>query len=88
MKDCIPKEVPEPRLCNNLVRCENAHTVDLGGRIRLGREMATHDLVFEKTHLQMESKCPVSQSSNPIETIHPSNPLFHVIPVTQSAQTG
>ena len=51
---CLPEEVPETRLGNNFVRCEDAHTVELGGRVGLRRQMAAHDLVFLEAHLEEE----------------------------------
>jgi len=45
-----PEEVPESRLCNNLVRSEDAHTIDFRGRLCLSREMTPNDLEFLQTH--------------------------------------
>ena len=45
-----PEEVPESGLCNDLIRSEDAHTIDFRGRLCLGREMAPDDLKFLQTH--------------------------------------
>lgn len=45
-----PQEVPEAGLGDDLVGREDAHTVNLGGRIMLGGEMAADDLEFLETH--------------------------------------
>lgn len=45
----LGKEVPEARLGNDLIGSEDSHAVQLGGRVGLGRQMATNDLVFLKT---------------------------------------
>ena len=42
----LPEEVPETRFGDNLARGEDAHTVELGGRLSLGGQMAANDLVF------------------------------------------
>lgn len=40
------EEVPETALSNNRVGRKDAHTVELGGRLSLGGQMAANDLVF------------------------------------------
>jgi len=45
----LGEEVPEPRLGDNLVGCEDAHAEKLGYRVGLGRHVAADDLVFLKT---------------------------------------
>lgn len=40
------EEVPETALSNNRVGRKDAHTVELGSRLRLGGQMAANDLVF------------------------------------------
>ena len=48
----VPQEVPESRLRDNLVGRKDAHTVDLGGGLRLRGEVAADDLVFLERHLE------------------------------------
>ena len=48
----LAKEVPETRLGHNIVGRKDAHTVNLGSRLGLGRQVATHDLVLGKAHLR------------------------------------
>lgn len=45
----LGQEVPETGLGDNLIGSEDAHAVELGGRVGLGRQMAANDLVFLKT---------------------------------------
>lgn len=42
----LAQEVPEARLGNDLVRGEDAHAVQLGGGLLLGRELAANDLIL------------------------------------------
>jgi len=42
----LGQEVPETGLGNNIVRCEDAHAVELRARVRIGRQVASDDLVF------------------------------------------
>ena len=53
---CLPEEVPETRLGDNFVGCEDAHTVDLGGGLSLGGQVAANDLVFVERHLEVGAK--------------------------------
>ena len=46
-----PQEVPETRLGDDLIGRKDAHTVNLGSRLGLGGQVATHDLVLGKAHL-------------------------------------
>ena len=45
----LGKEVPEPRLGDNLVGSEDAHAVKLWGWVGIRRQVAADDLVFLKT---------------------------------------
>lgn len=49
-----PQEIPESRLGNDLVGCEDAHAVYLGIRLTLRGEMTTDDLIFDEAHLDGE----------------------------------
>lgn len=51
-KGNVPKEIPESGLGNDFVGRKDAHAVDFGSRIRLGGEMAAHDLEFLEAHLR------------------------------------
>jgi hypothetical protein len=42
----LGQKVPESRLGNNIVRSKDSHTVELGGTVLLGGELATHHLIF------------------------------------------
>ena len=58
------EEVPETALSNNRVGRKNAHTVELGSRLRLGGQMTANDLVFvfhivRDHHYSTERKAPV-----------------------------
>jgi len=48
----LSEEVPEPRLCDDLVRREDPHTVDFGSGLGLRRQMTPDDLVFLKAHIE------------------------------------
>jgi len=45
----LGEEVPEPGLGDNIVGSEDAHPVQLRGRVSLGGQMAPDDLVFLET---------------------------------------
>jgi hypothetical protein len=45
----LGEEVPETRLGHNCVRGEDAHAVQLGRRVRLGRQVTPDDLVLVET---------------------------------------
>lgn len=48
----LAEEVPEARLCDDLVGCEDTHAVEFWAGVLVGRELAADDLVFcESTHL-------------------------------------
>ena len=53
-----PQEVPETRLCDDLVGRKDAHTVNLRVRLTLSGEVAADDLEFLERHLE---NVPVSQ---------------------------
>lgn len=50
----LAQEVPETRFCDDFVDGEDAHTVELGGRVGLCRQVAANDLVFLEAHLKKE----------------------------------
>lgn len=50
---CAPEEVPEARLCDNIVDRKDTHPVDLGSRLGLGGEMPPDNLVFRQAHLRV-----------------------------------
>lgn len=52
----LGKEVPETRLCDDLIECKDAHAVELGGGLSLRGQMAPDDLEFLQTHL-MRQEC-------------------------------
>ena len=45
----LHQEVPEAGLGDDIIGGEDAHAVQLGGGVGLGRQMAANDLVFLKT---------------------------------------
>jgi len=47
----LSEEVPEPRLCDDVVRRKDAHTVDFGSGLGLRGQMTPDDLVFLKAHV-------------------------------------
>ena len=49
-----PQEIPESRLGNDLIGCEDAHAVYLGIVFTLRGEMTTDDLIFNEAHLDGE----------------------------------
>jgi hypothetical protein len=46
-----PKEVPEPRLGDDLIRRKDAHAVNFGCRIGLSGQMTPNNLIFLEAHL-------------------------------------
>jgi hypothetical protein len=52
---CAPQEIPESRLGNDLIGCEDAHAVYLRIGFILRGEMATDDLIFNEAHLTGKS---------------------------------
>jgi len=47
----LPKIVPEPRLCNDLIGCKDTHAVDFWCWIICCGQMAADDLIFNEAHL-------------------------------------
>lgn len=45
----LHQEVPEPRLGNYLIGRENAHAIELRGRVSLGGQVTPDDLVLVET---------------------------------------
>ncbi len=45
----LHKEVPEAGFGDNSVGCEDAHTVEFGGRVGVRGEVAANDLVLVET---------------------------------------
>ncbi len=46
----VPQEIPEARLGDDLIGRKNAHAVDLGGRLCLGGQVPSNDLIFGEAH--------------------------------------
>jgi hypothetical protein len=45
----LHQEIPESGFGDHIIGSEDAHAVEFGGRVRLGRQMAADDLVFLET---------------------------------------
>lgn len=77
----LPKarqEVPEAGLCDNVVGSKDAHAVELGSRVGLGRQEPTDDLVFLEATLKMLASCLESLCCRPLSIkwwIPPVRPL-------------
>jgi len=50
----LSQEVPEAGFSDDLVQCKNAHTVNLGVRLRLCGQVTTNDLVLRDGHVGNE----------------------------------
>jgi hypothetical protein len=48
----VPQEIPESRLCDHLIRSENAHAVNLWIGLTLRGEVTADDLIFGEAHLK------------------------------------
>ena len=69
----MPQEVPEPRLGDNLVGREDAHTINLGNGFMLRGQVAADDLVFVERHLESGKASRVSASpSSGGQASHPA----------------
>lgn len=77
----LGEEIPEARLGNDIVRGEDAHTVELGRRVGVGGQVAPDDLVLLQATCcaQQNQRCLTEASYIPIDIVCPwreSHPIL------------